>query len=655
MKKFTLLFALLLAAAINFAQSPGGINYQTVVRDADGSPLPNTELSIRLSIHSLAPEGELVYSEIHNLTTNAMGLVNLIIGEGETQAGDFAAINWGARAHFLETALDLEGNGNFQVMGSTQFLSVPYSMFSNSANQASTAAGVQTFTTSERDAIENPQIGMQIFNSTSNCLNYYNGSNWFETCGDCTPLPTLAEAGEDIHITDVNTTINLQANVPVFGTGLWTIISGEGGVLENPDNPQTVFTGLPCTEYALCWTIANACGSSQDTLLVKFDAVPSTALAGNDQVFADNTIETTLEANTPEVGEGFWNIISGNDGVIADSTNPNSTFTGIECESYLLHWTIATDCNTSTDEVNISFNSTPTVANAGDDLWYVAGSWVNLAANSPENGNGQWETVSGEGATLIDATNSQTIFIGQNNTVYQLSWTISTACSASTDSLYVSFGNAMICGITPLIDSRDSNRYATVQIGNQCWMQENLAYLPSVYPSSSTSSSNPRYYVYDYQGTVVDSAKSTINYQTYGVLYNWSAAITSCPSGWHLPTNTEYCTMIHSFDPSVNCSIFDWTGVDAGGKMKTTGILEDTTGLWKAPNLGATNESGFSALPAGQDWNGSFGGINSAVTFWTSSAPSAGKWTWRVAKDNQNIYHQSYNTNVGFSVRCLKD
>jgi len=657
MKKFTLFFGLLLMAATTFAQAPAGINYQTLVRDADGSVLPNTELSIRLSIHSLAPDGELVYSEIHNLTTNAMGLVNLIIGEGETQTGDFAAINWGVQAHFLETALDIEGNGNFQVMGSTQFLSVPYSMFSNAAQHATTATGLQTFTTIERDAIENPSTGMQIFNSTTNCLNYYNGSNWFETCGNCTPFPTIAEAGEDIYINDVNTTINLDGNTPLFGSGMWSIVSGEGGSLENPSNPETLFTGLHCAEYALCWTIANACGSSQDTLLVKFDATPSTALAGNDQLFADNTTETTLAANTPEVGEGFWAIISGNDGIIADSTNPNSTFTGIECESYLLHWTIATDCNTSTDEVNISFNSTPTVANAGDDLWYVVGSWANLAANIPENGSGQWEIVSGEGATLIDATNPETIFIGQNNTVYQLTWTISTVCATSIDSLYVSFGNAMICGITPLIDSRDSNRYATVQIGNQCWMQENLAYLPSVYPSSSTSSSNLRYYVYDYQGTIVDSAKSTLNYQTYGVLYNWPAANTACPDGWHLPSNGEYCTLWHLFDQTVNCTYFGHTGTNIGGTLKTTGTIQDSTGLWNAPNMGATNESGFSVLPGGFIGDGqvTFTSIFGWGGFWSSSAPSAGKWMWAAQSSVEDIYNMSLNRDGALSVRCLKD
>ena len=91
----------------------------------------------------------------------------------------------------------------------------------------------------------------------------------------------------------------------------------------------------------------------------------------------------------------------------------------------------------------------------------------------------------------------------------------------------------------PCVDA-DGKTYKTVKIGNQWWMAENLAYLPSVGPYDIQSVINPMYYVYDYLGTNVNEAKATENYRTYGVLYNWPAAKSACPIGWHLPSDEEW-------------------------------------------------------------------------------------------------------------------
>jgi len=162
----------------SLAQVPTGINYQTVIRDGGGNILPNTEISLQMTIHAAASGGEAVYAETHEAISNAYGLVNLVIGTGSVQSGEFASIQWGKAAHYLETAIDLSGSGQFQVLGTTQFLSVPYAQYSN------LAGGMLTMTTQERNALENPPVGMQVYNSSTNCLNYYSGYEWYETCGE---------------------------------------------------------------------------------------------------------------------------------------------------------------------------------------------------------------------------------------------------------------------------------------------------------------------------------------------------------------------------------------------------------------------------------------------------------------------------------------
>ena len=133
MNKISLLLTAFLMSLSLLAQSPMGINYQTVIRDGDGNILPDTELTLQMSIRSDAPDGEVVYQETHAVTTNAFGLVNLVIGNGTPQTGIFDGIDWGSGDKYLEIAVDLAGGDDFAILGVTQFLSVPYAIFSQKA------------------------------------------------------------------------------------------------------------------------------------------------------------------------------------------------------------------------------------------------------------------------------------------------------------------------------------------------------------------------------------------------------------------------------------------------------------------------------------------------------------------------------------------
>lgn len=152
------------------------------------------------------------------------------------------------------------------------------------------------------------------------------------------------------------------------------------------------------------------------------------------------------------------------------------------------------------------------------------------------------------------------------------------------------YGNIIVFKTLPepgttstFIDQRDGTTYNTREYGSMTWFTENLRYLPQVDQPLEIRNS-PAYYVYDYLGTSTTEARQSSYFQTYGVLYNWTAALQSCPPGWRIPTRNDWAALIDFFGSR---SV-------AGGRLKSNDPF-----AWANPNIGATNESGFSALPAG--------------------------------------------------------
>ncbi len=131
--KHTLLIALAICYLQSFAQ-PQAINYQGVARNSHGLPLVNRNISLRLSILDSSASGQAVYVETQNATTSSSGLFNIGIGLGTVVSGTFSSVPWGQGDKWLKTELDTAGGNNFQLIGTTQFLSVPYSLFSGKAS-----------------------------------------------------------------------------------------------------------------------------------------------------------------------------------------------------------------------------------------------------------------------------------------------------------------------------------------------------------------------------------------------------------------------------------------------------------------------------------------------------------------------------------------
>jgi uncharacterized protein (TIGR02145 family) len=192
----------------------------------------------------------------------------------------------------------------------------------------------------------------------------------------------------------------------------------------------------------------------------------------------------------------------------------------------------------------------------------------------------------------------------------------------------------------------DKNVYKTVKIGNQWWMAENLRVthyrngdpIPKVI--SKTEWSNLKI------GAYCSNNNNESNAATYGYLYNWYAIAIDgqniAPDGWHVPTNEEWQALI------------DYLGGEfiAGGKLK-----ELNTVHWKSPNTGATNMSGFSAIPGGErDYAGNFETIGSKAYFWSSTEEDI-KYAWPryLFYDVSEVGSSLCEKRDGFSIRCVRD
>ena len=217
-------------------------------------------------------------------------------------------------------------------------------------------------------------------------------------------------------------------------------------------------------------------------------------------------------------------------------------------------------------------------------------------------------------------------------------------------------GGSFTCG-DALVDSRDGQSYNTVLIGTQCWMAENLN-IGTMINGSNDQTDNGTIEKYCYNN-------STSNCDTYGGLYQWDEAmqyVTTagtqgvCPAGWHIPTDAEWMTMEEYLGmcsgTGSGCSgATGWRGTDEGGKLKETGTTH-----WTSPNTGATNSSGFTALPGGYRYtDGSFHNLTSSASFWLSTEGGSNAWYRYLHYNSAQVIRGYNNKAYGFSVRCVRD
>lgn len=203
------------------------------------------------------------------------------------------------------------------------------------------------------------------------------------------------------------------------------------------------------------------------------------------------------------------------------------------------------------------------------------------------------------------------------------------------------------CPNCPTVTDADGNIYNTVQIGNFCWMAENLN-VGTIIDGLNNQTDNNIIEKYCY-------GDDFANCSVYGGLYQWDEMMQYapsddgnigttqgiCPDGWHIPTDFEWYIL------------FEYLGGDShiGGMLKEVGTTH-----WLPPNTGATNESGFTALPAGvRNMDGTFEFLQQKGFFYSSEGFSSNWADYYILYYNFDSYVEgSTNRSIGRSVRCVK-
>ena len=148
MKRLLALVFSCVTTSAMLAQAPDLLNYQALARDSTGQTLPFQALSLKVSILSGSASGTAVFVEEHTVTTDGIGLFSVRIGDGSAITGTFVDITWSDHSHFLKTEIDVNGGTNYDLLGVTQLLSVPYALHAKTLQDVSfedfnVIAGVQ--------------------------------------------------------------------------------------------------------------------------------------------------------------------------------------------------------------------------------------------------------------------------------------------------------------------------------------------------------------------------------------------------------------------------------------------------------------------------------------------------------------------------------
>ena len=303
---------------------------------------------------------------------------------------------------------------------------------------------------------------------------------------------------------------------------------------------------------------------------------------------------------------------------------------------------------------SVTFTATPT--NGGTTpayQWKLNG--VNVGTNASTYTNGSLTNGAVVTVTMTSNNACQTASTANGNSLT----TAVTGCSGTGAQLLP--GNATCatqiisvtgCGGQTTL-TYDGRTYDLVEIGGQCWFADNLAAdqyrngepIPTGLDNTTWESTTA--------GAYAIYKNDPANDATYGKLYNWYTTVDSrglCPTGWHVPTDCEWMYLEGTLGMIVaEQEGYGSRGTNEGGAMKATTN-------WTTPNNGATNSSGFTALPGGSRSSATYVFIGNYGRWWSSTElGSSIAWVRTLGYGGSGVLRENANRQAGFSVRCLKD
>lgn len=659
MKKLTILITMMMCLTMLFAQAPEKFNYQAVVRNSSNQLMANANVGVRVSILQGNSNGSAVYVETQAATTNANGLMTVEIGGGNVQQGNFANIDWADGPFFLKVETDPNGGNSYSVTSNQQLMSVPYALYAKEAgngfsgdyNDLTNAPAIPTVPTNvsafTNDAGYVTNIGC---NGVSLCYMYDTLAALNGTVAALRDTITLLQA-----VVEVLSNPYVESTPMVTTTVVSYITQTSaycGGIVTSMSNN-------PVTARGICWST-----NPQPTLADAYtnDGAGVGSFTGLMSGLTPNTTYYARAYATNSLGTAYGAVVSftTNDvTAVADlPTVITSPVTNIIQNHANCGGMVTADGGAPVTERGV--------------CWNITGS-PSVTGQHSSDGSGLGEFMSNIAGLTV------------NTTYYVRAYATNSAGTAYGD--VISFTPGVSCPGTPTVTDYDGNTYNTVQIGTQCWMKENLRVkhyangngivFGGGLPSLSTETEKRYYY----------PNNNNNNENVYGLLYNWIAAMNGsdtsntipsgvqgiCPTGWHLPSDAEFQTLVGYLYANSEYSC----GLNQNYIAKA---LADTITWEQLPvsyqfhnqyycmvgyDTTSNNATFFSARAAGQAPANEYAVqpayFNQSTFYWTTTQmnnyPNCAT-TYGLDYDYATIQTPFYlNSNKGCynSVRCLKD
>ncbi len=225
MRKFNTIILFCFATFVLYAQAPNTFRYQAIARNENGEPIINKEISIRIRILEGLISETNIYTEVHEVRSNAYGLINLSIGEGDVVNGDLNTLKWGENNFLIEVGIADPGESEFQILGRAQLVSVPYALYANKAGNVFSGdyndltnkpdlTDTSSYIKNEQDPVFAKSVAAVM--SAEDTVKWNNKSDFSGDYSDLSNAPDLSDTSKYLK----------SENDPVFTTSIAAQITG---------------------------------------------------------------------------------------------------------------------------------------------------------------------------------------------------------------------------------------------------------------------------------------------------------------------------------------------------------------------------------------------------------------------------------------------